>query len=197
MIVYVLTHTREGESGFGYKVSDVFLYHFDARKAMWAACDKALSVNFNNVSLETIKAESKSAGRYEYKEDPNGIHIYDRENGHSDDWDITEKYVDGERPYIDILFNFDGKLMTQRVYRSSIDFTADEKLWSYSFTEFPHSCESKGHVFELVGTRENGRWITSLWVNVYKDEFADDPYMKIENIKVHKSWLQPVYVTNK
>lgn len=81
-----------------------------------------------------------------------------------------------------ISFEYRGKTYTQNISINDIDTNHYEEIWDYWF-EF----EIEDFVFELTGTKCDNKIVfipNEMYINVYEDEYADEPMDTIINIKI-------------
>ncbi|WP_239059475.1 hypothetical protein [Bacteroides sp. 224] len=94
------------------------------------------------------------------------------------------------RSYLEIAFEYNEVLYTERIYTDSIDPDHYEDLWDYWFSAGSEDDEPN-IVFEVTADKNSeGQFITeNISVNVYTKDNCDHPIETIEEISYRKSWL--------
>jgi len=93
------------------------------------------------------------------------------------------------RQYIDILFQYDDDIYSERIYLDMIDTNHYDDLWDYWF-----GCGAEDKhpniVFEVTADKDNdGKFtLSNLYINVYVTENDDKPISVITAFSYRKSW---------
>lgn len=187
LICHVQSYCYDGSSagivGVFWNLSDAMKY---VRKKM-----QMVVMDRYKLTLEQVREQKD---RFFVEETDRGLFVeFGDANGDYDDIGVVEKTIK-DSPYIEVLFDYEGKTYCERVDINDVDLTAYEGVWNWCF--FPKFKDEEGLYFELTALKGDNGTITmrSACINVFDSTEANDPFTTItSHIKYRKSWSNEKY----
>lgn len=192
MKVYIVSYESQNSAGeHDFENKRAFMSEYLAAKWMHEYAATVVESDYD-MTMEELRGEAmKENSLYELED--NHLDVFMMNNGDCS-WDkleVHELELDGSRRYMDVLFNHEGKMFSERVYMDLIDLDHYETCWSWIFGShtdgFAHDDDL---VFELCGDKhEDGiPALTNLYIEVYCNSMTSDPCCRISNFQIRTSW---------
>lgn len=192
MTVYIVSYqyqTASGEANF--ENERAFMSEFLATQWMHKRAEEIAKEEYG-MTMEELRAESmKEDSMYELEDNHLDVFMM---NNQDDSWDklqVHELRLDGSDTYVDVLFNYNGRTFSERVYMELLDLDHYENVWSWIFGSHTDGyVHDDDIVFELCGDKnaDGTPSLTHLHIEVYKDIFALTPYHRFSDIQFRTSW---------
>lgn len=104
-------------------------------------------------------------------------------------WEDEPVLLESEKPYIELLFQYNDIWYCERIYLHNIDPNHYENMWDYWFGNSSED-EEPDLIFEVTANKENGHFtLDELYINVYENDEANDPIAVITEFTYRKSWI--------